>query len=149
VASIRKDILVAARPEQVWSAVRDVGAVHRRLVPGRLVDARLEGDARILTFGDGGVARELIVDVDDAARRLAYAVVAGRMPLTHHHATMQVLAEGTDGSRLVWITDLLPDTLAPEVRARVDVGANVMRETLEAEAARLDAADGRRSRPPP
>ena len=30
-ASIRKEILVNAPPEQVWDAVRDVGAVHQRL----------------------------------------------------------------------------------------------------------------------
>jgi hypothetical protein len=133
-ASIRKDIVIRARPEQVWSAVRDVGAVHRRLIPGRLVDTRLEGDARILTFDGGAVVRELIVDIDDASRRLAYAVVQGRMPLTHHQATMQVLPEGSEHSRLVWITDILPNSLAPDVRARVEVGAVEMKLTLEAAA---------------
>jgi hypothetical protein len=33
--------------------VRDVGAVHRRLVPGIVVDARLDGDARVVTFANG------------------------------------------------------------------------------------------------
>ncbi len=69
-ASIREEILVAAAPEQVWAAVRDVGAVHRRLVPGYALDARMEGDVRILTVS-GGEVRELIVAIDDAARRVA------------------------------------------------------------------------------
>jgi hypothetical protein len=131
-ASVRVEMVIAARPERVWDAVRDVGAVHRRLLPGRVADAHVEGDVRTLTFPDGGIVRELIVDVDDDARRLAYAVVEGRMPLTRHHATMQVMSEGAEHSRLVWITDLLPHSLAPEVRARVEVGANDMKRTLEA-----------------
>jgi carbon monoxide dehydrogenase subunit G len=131
VASIRKEILIEAAPEQVWAAVRDVGAVHRRLTPGLAVDTRIEGDTRILTFPGGSVARELIVDIDDAARRLAYAVVEGRMPLVHHHASFQVFAEGEGRSRLVWITDALPNELAEEIRLRMERGAAVMKQTLE------------------
>ena len=135
-ASIRQEILIEATPEQVWAAVRDVGAVHLRLVPGQVVDTRLEGDSRILTFANGAVVRELIVAVDDEARRLAYAVVEGRMPLVHHHASLQVFADGAGRSRLVWITDVLPHTLAGEVRLRVERGAAIMKQALEAAVAR-------------
>ena len=67
-ASIRKEILIEARPEDIWDAVRDVGALHTRLVPGFVVDTKMEGDARIVTFGNGLVARELIVDIGEDAR---------------------------------------------------------------------------------
>lgn len=135
-ASIRKDILIEATPEQVWAAVRDVGAVHRRLVPGHVVATRLDGDSRFLTFPNGNMVRELIVDVDDETRRLAYAVVEGRMPLTHHHASFQVFADGESESRsrLVWITDVLPNEFAADIRMRVERGAAVMKQTLEDEA---------------
>ena len=33
-ASILTEILLDASPAEVWDAVRDVGAVHRRLAPG-------------------------------------------------------------------------------------------------------------------
>ncbi len=132
-ASIHKEIVVEVAPEKVWAAVRDVGAVHLRLVPGYAADARLDGDWRILTMPNGDVVRELIVDIDDERRRLAYAVIETRMPLVHHHASFQVLAEGEHRSRLVWITDALPNTLATEIRARVERGAIVMKQTLEAE----------------
>jgi len=100
-ASIRKEILLQSSPEKVWAAVRDVGALHTRLVPGFVVDTRLEEGARVVTFGNGVVARELIVDLDDEARRLVWAVVGGR--LTHHNASVQVLptareAAGSCGS---------------------------------------------------
>jgi len=89
-ASIHREIHIDAPATEVWDAVRDVGAPHKRLAPGFLTDTRLEGDARIVTFANGLVARELIVDVDDTTRRLAWAVVGGR--LTHHNASMQVFA---------------------------------------------------------
>lgn len=128
-ASIRKEILVEARPEDVWSAVRDVGAIHTRLAPGFVVDTRLEDGARIVTFGNGLVVRELIVDADDAARRLAWAAVGGR--LTHHNASMQVVAEGADRSRVVWIADLLPHEAAGYVAGLMDQGLSVAKQTLD------------------
>src|SRR5262249_42494082 len=135
-ASIRKDILIDAPPEQVWAAVRAVDAVHERLVPGYVVETRLEGVTRTLTFANGAVVRELIVAVDDEARRLAYAVVGGRMPLAHHHASLQVIGEGAGRSRLVWISDVLPHECAADIRVRVERGAEVMKQTLEAAATR-------------
>src|SRR5215510_15379737 len=91
-ASIRKEILLEASARHVWDAVRDVGALHRRLVPGFVVDTRLEADARVVTFGNGMVVRELIVDLDDEARRLAWSARGGR--LTHHNASAQVFPDG-------------------------------------------------------
>lgn len=136
-ASIRKEILIEARPESVWAAVRDFGAAHRRLVPGLVVDTLVDGDARIVTFASGAVIRELLVDVDDQARRLVYAAVEGPRGTTHHNASMQVFADGEGCSRLVWITDVLPNDLAAPIGAVVEQGADVMKRTLESHAARV------------
>jgi len=129
-ASIRREIVVDAAPERVWAAVRDVGAPHKRLAPGFVVDARLEGDARIVTFANGLVARELIVDVDDAARRLVWAVV-GSPRLSHHNASLEVLPDGERRSRVVWIADLLPHDAAPIIAGMIDQGMAIMKPTLE------------------
>ena len=120
---------IQADPETVWDALRDVGALHRRLAPGFVTDVRLEEGARVVTFGNGLVARELIVDVDDAARRLAWAVVGGRM--THHNASAQVFPDGEGHSRFVWIADLLPHEVAPGVAAMMEQGLAVIKRTLE------------------
>lgn len=56
-ASIRHEIVIDASPEHIWDVLRDVGAVHERLLPGRVMDTRLEGDQRFLTFPDGHVIR--------------------------------------------------------------------------------------------
>jgi hypothetical protein len=128
-ASIRREMQVAAGAAQIWDAVRDVGEIHRRLVPGFVTDCRLEGDARIVTFGNGVVARELIVDLDDEARRLVWSASGGR--LSHHNASLQVFAEDVAHSRLVWIADLLPNAMAQPIAAMIDEGMRAMKRTLE------------------
>ena len=129
-ASIRKEIVIEASAARVWDAVRDVGAVHERLAPGFVVDTRLQAGARVVTFANGLVARELIVDVDDEARRLAWAVV-GSPRLTHHNASMQVFDDGDRGSRVVWIADLLPHEIAGTIAAMIEEGLGAMKKTLE------------------
>lgn len=130
-ASIRTEVSIQASPEHVWDAIRDVNAVHRRLAQGFVLDVRPDGDARIVTFANGAVARELIVDVDDRARRIAYAVVDSPLGMTHHHATMEVLREDPDASRIVWIADLFPNAAAAQVRSMMEQGSQVMKQTLE------------------
>jgi hypothetical protein len=128
-ASIRRDIHIKASAESTWAAIRDVGAVHTRLAPGFVVDTRLEEGARVVTFGNGLVARELIVDIDDEARRLVWAVVGGR--LSHHNASLQVFADGEGRSRVVWIADLLPNELADTIAGMIEQCMAVMKKTLE------------------
>lgn len=132
-ASIHKDIPIDAAPGDVWSAVRDFGAVHKRLVPGFVLDARIDGDARIVTFANGTVARELLVDCDDARRRLVYAVISERVK--QHSASVQVFADGDARSRLVWTVDVLPDEIEPYIDAQMDQAALVMQKTLARRAA--------------
>lgn len=131
-ASIRSEIFTRACPKDVWAAIRDVGALHTRLVPGFVVDTQLEPGARIVTFGNGLVVKELIVDLDEEARRLAWSAVGGQ--LSHHNASVQVFADG-EGSRIVWIADLLPNELAEGIRSMIEQGCVIMKETLDRQAA--------------
>jgi hypothetical protein len=137
VASIRREIWINASPEHVWSAVRDAGALHTRLVPGFVIDTKLEDGARMVTFGNGSVVRELIVDVDDDASRIAWAVVGTRM--THHNASLQVFAEN-GRTRGVWIADLLPHELAAQVAGMIEQGLSVMKHTMEGTVAENSAS---------
>ncbi|HVE53465.1 MAG TPA: SRPBCC family protein [Ramlibacter sp.] len=135
-ASIHKEFTVRAPPAQVWAALRDFGRVHQVLAQGFVRDCALEedGQVRALTFANGLQARERLVAIDEAARRIVYTSQGGRA--THHNASAQVLPEG-DGSRFVWITDVLPDALAPAIEGMMDAGARAMRQTLEAAASNL------------
>ena len=127
-ASIRKEIHTSASPEQAWDALRDVGALHTRLVPGFVLDTRLDGDARIVTYSNGTIAREVLVDCDDQRQRLVYAIKSER--LTQHSASVQVFAESDGRCRLVWIVDVLPNEVAPYMDAQMDQGAAAMQKAL-------------------
>ena len=127
-ASIRKEIPIEAPAELVWDAMRDVGAVHRRVVPGFVTDCRMEGEARIVTFANGMTAREVIVDLDDRARRLAYSARSER--LEHHNASVQVFENGPARCSVVWLADVLPHAAAQTVSAMMEQGAACMRVAL-------------------
>lgn len=127
-ASIKKEITVRAGVEQVWDAMRDVGALHTRLVPGFVIHTELEPGARVVTFANGQVVRERIVTIDDAARRLVWSATGGT--LTHHNGSAQVM-EAPDGhARVVWIADLLPDTAAAAIDQMMEQGMAAMRTAL-------------------
>jgi carbon monoxide dehydrogenase subunit G len=131
--SIHKDVPINAPPDEVWAAVRDFGAVHTRLAPGFVTDARLDGEARIVSFANGTVARELKVDCDDARRRLVYAVISERVK--HYSASVQVAADGDARTRLIWIVDVLPHEIAPYIEAQMDQAALAMQKALGRSAA--------------
>jgi uncharacterized protein YndB with AHSA1/START domain len=133
-AFIRKEILIDASPEDVWDAVRDWGALHERLAPGFVVDTRLDGEDRIVTFPNGMVVREVLVDLDDEARRLAWSIVDG--PYTHHNGVAQGFSEGEGGARFVWTADLLPNELAVSTAEAMAQGTAIAKQTLEARAGR-------------
>jgi hypothetical protein len=128
-ASIHLEMTVAADPVRAWDAVRDVGAIHTRLAPDFVSDVTMEGDAaRIVTFRNGMVAKELIVDVDDAARRLVWSVVGGRM--SHHNGALQIFAEPS-GCRVIWVADILPHDLKAPVQGMMQQGMDAMKKKLE------------------
>ena len=129
-ASVHREIVVDRSADAVWDALADLGALHTRLVRGFVTDCRLEPGARVVTFANGIVARELIVDVDPERRRVAWSVVGGR--LSHHNASAQAFAAGDGACRIVWIADFLPDDHATAIGAMVEQGLAAMKRTLEA-----------------
>jgi uncharacterized protein YndB with AHSA1/START domain len=131
VPSIRKEIQIDAPPEKVWDALRDFGALHERLVPGFVTDCRMDGPDRIVTFANGAVMREVLIDLDDDDRRLAWTIVDG--PYRHHQGVAQVVPE-EGGARFVWTADLLAeDDVVAQTEAAMTVGIETVKRTLEAE----------------
>jgi carbon monoxide dehydrogenase subunit G len=128
-ATIRKEIRTRAHPDAAWDAMRDIGALHERLVVGFVVDTKLDGNARIVKFANGMEAREVIIGIDEKARRLAYSVVGGSF--THHNASAEIVPDGEHGSRIIWTTDLLPDEIAGNIEAMMEQGAQAMKRTLD------------------
>lgn len=129
-ASIHRDILIDAPAAALWDAMRDVGALHTRLVPGFVTHCEMDGDAaRQLRFANSVEAREVIVTVDDTARRIVWSAAGGR--LTHHNASAQAFDEGDGRCRVVWIADLLPDAMAPAIAGMIEAGLKAMKAHAE------------------
>ncbi|MFI1234630.1 SRPBCC family protein [Nocardia salmonicida] len=131
-ASVHREFLVDATPDEVWDVLRDFGAVHERLAPGFVTDTRLDADTRTVTFADGTVVAERLVDLDPVSRRVAYTVVGGSLHPSHHHAWMQAVPEAGGRTRFIWHTDVLPDALAAPIAESMEHGATVIRSALEA-----------------
>jgi carbon monoxide dehydrogenase subunit G len=127
-ASIRKELVTSARPQSVWDAIRDIGALHTRLVPGFVVATRLEPGARVVTFANGMTVKEPIVTVDDEGRRLVWTAEGGN--LTHYNSSVQVFPEST-GSRVVWLSDFLPNEAAGVVGPMMEQGMAAMKTALD------------------
>ncbi len=128
-ASVLKTILIDASPDVVWDALRDFHAVHTRIAPGFVVDLKSEGDVRIVTFSNGSVAREKLVTSDNDNRRLVYWISSERM--VHHNASAQAFAEPDGTTRFVWITDVLPNEIAPYIDSQMSLAIPLMKQTLE------------------
>jgi hypothetical protein len=134
-ATIHREIEIECSKDFVWDAIRDVGAIHKRLVPGFVVDCKLEGDWRIVTFANGMIVRELIVSIDDKTYRHSWS--ARGEPLTHHNASVQLFSDGQDKCRIVWIADLMPNEAAKAIAEMIQQGLATMKQTLEDSRARL------------
>jgi len=128
-ASIYKEFLVNASPQFVWEAVKDVGAVHARLAQGFVTDTKLSGDTRTVTFANGFVVQEQVVSIDDERRRFVYRSVGGRA--SHHNAFFQVFPAPDGKSRILWVTDLLPDEMRVPIEQMVESGSVAIQRTLE------------------
>jgi len=75
------------------------------------------------------VVREPIIAIDENTRRLVWSAEGGRT--THYNASIQVFAEGEGKTRVVWIADFLPDLAAGDISAAMNIGAAVMKKTLD------------------
>ena len=128
-ASIHHEIDLAVDAAKAWSALREVGLAHR-LFAGVLVDCRLDGDVRIVTFDNGLVTHERIIDVSEERRRIAYSVVQGT-PMSHHNASMRIFDLGEGRSRFAWTADFLPHDFGPTMLPLMKRGAEALKENLE------------------
>jgi uncharacterized protein YndB with AHSA1/START domain len=128
-ATIRKEVQIRTSPQRVWDALRDVGALHTRLAPGFVVDTQVEGDARIVTFGNGMVVREDIVAVDEATHRVVWAIIGQQFQ--HYNGAAQVEPSSDGGTGFVGTVDLLPDEAAADVEAMMEAGLAVIKTTME------------------
>ncbi|WP_341677768.1 SRPBCC family protein [Niveibacterium sp. SC-1] len=128
-AYIRRQITIDRPAADVWDALRDIGALHTRLVVGFVTDCRLEGESRLVTFANGTTVREQIIDVGDEDRRVAWSAAGGL--LSYYHASAQVRPVSDASCEVVWVADLLPHEAKPTIATMIEAGLAAMKRTLE------------------
>ena len=140
-ASIHHETMVKLSAEQVWSGLRKVNLPHL-LFAGVLIDGQVDGDVRTVTFVNGMTVRERIIDISEERRRLAYSVIEGT-PMTHHNASMQIVPDGPDRCRFVWIADFLPNEFGEQMLPLMEQGTEALKRNLESGAfAKAEAQAG-------
>ena len=121
-----------APASDVWSAIRDIGALHTRLVPRLVTDTKLEPGVRVVTFVNGMVMREPIVTLDDEARQARLDRRGGRA------APLQRLAAGlaSAGGATGRVDRRLPARRRRRFLTRaIEAGTGAMKRSLDALAA--------------
>ncbi len=130
-ASIRKELALHIPAAEAWDALSDFYAVHTRVAPGFLTALIVEDGARVVTFANGSVAREVLVDCDNTRRRLVYTIRSERM--SAHSASFQVFEKGDGACEVIWITDVLPNEIAPYIDGQMSQGLEAMQRALAGE----------------
>jgi carbon monoxide dehydrogenase subunit G len=126
-ATIYRELDLDADADEAWRRMADVKAVNKLI--DFLGAVTIDGDRRSCALGEQGELNELIVTVDNDRRRLVYSIRESPFNFAHHSASWQVTPDG-DRSRLVWITDLKPDSVAPEFEKVIDQAADSIQRNL-------------------
>ncbi len=124
--TVKLDESFASEPDALWQIVGDV--CRADWVPA-VTSITVDGDIRRMQMAGAGTVAEQIFERDETARRLVYGVVESDAPLTHHRASLEVLA-GEDGSRLVWETEVEPEAVVPFIRQAMAASVARLRELL-------------------
>jgi hypothetical protein len=133
--TVTRSTAIAASADRCWDALRDFGAIDKRLAVGFIIKTQLiSNDVREVSLANGVVLKERLVGLDDDAMRLAYTVIDDQVGITHHNGSVQIIP-GADSAHctILWITDILPDGLSDLVGALMDSALPAIKQTLEGE----------------
>lgn len=127
-AVIRREILIARRPEEVWPFIGDPAALAGWF-PG-IVAADVDGTSRIITTASGLRMPEEIVTNDPVRRIFSYRLVA---PLVSDHLGEVEVRDAGDGQSLVsYQTRCEPDMVALVIGGACGNALLELRRQLEA-----------------
>jgi len=125
-ATIRREVVLDCDLDSAWAILRDFGS-GAVIFAGPLVDCVREGSVRRVTFAAGLSVQEQLITLDDSEKRLVYSVLDG--PFSRHSASMQLIAEGAR-TKFVWISDFLPDEVAPGMLPLIEEGCRAIQKNL-------------------
>jgi hypothetical protein len=130
-ATMRQEVWIDRNPTDVWEVVGDPAAVTSWF-PGML-RVEMDGTKRTLHLGSGLHLDETVVTVRHDLRRFQYRL-EGPLPVEHHLASIDVIADEDDDGRcvVVYSTDVEPHALAPVLDGAVGDALASLKQLMEA-----------------
>lgn len=121
-ATMRRETWIDRPADDVWAVIGDAEAVTEWFP--QMSAVKVEGNQRTITLASGIDLVEEFVAYDDL-RRFQYRLL-GPFPITHHLASIDVVADGEVRCVVVYSTDVEPHALALVLDAAVvDALANL------------------------
>ena len=118
-ASIHREVELTTSADGIWQKLEDPAEINKWFTFLGPVTWDEETSRRSCAFGEATLD-ELVLDVDPARRRVAYAITGGSpIELTFHSASMQVV-DREGGSTFIWTTDFKPDDAQPGLEEAID-----------------------------
>lgn len=117
-ASIHREVELTTSADELWQKLEDPAEINKWFTFLGPVTWDEETSRRSCAFGEATLD-ELVLDVDPARRRVAYAITGGPIELTFHSASMQVV-DREGGSTFIWTTDFKPDHAQPGLEEAID-----------------------------
>jgi uncharacterized membrane protein len=128
-ATLRSDARIARPADEVWKVVSDVGGISKWFPS--IESATVTPSGRTISLGGGITLNEDVVTNDDALRRFQYKILpGGPVPVEFHLGTVDVLEDG-DGSRVVYSTEITPDSLAAILGPSIEAGVAGLKDHVE------------------
>lgn len=128
-ATMRREVWIDRPAAEVWALLRDPASVTRWF-PG-MVDVAIDGTSRVITLRSGLPLQEEIVSSRDDLRRFQYRLL-GPLPVEHHLASIDVIADGHARCLVVYSTDVVPHALAPILDGAVGDALDALKHLVEA-----------------
>jgi hypothetical protein len=129
-ALVRREIVIAKRPAEVWRAIGDPAALSSWF-PG-IVTCVVNGTTRVITTASGLEMPEEIVSNDPVRRVFSYSITA---PLVRDHLGTICVTDAPGGASLVsYETRCEPDMLALVIGGACGNALHELRRQLEKEA---------------
>ena len=106
--SVKVSERIETGADRVWELLRDFGGISRYAAGIDRCEVEGEGVGAVRTLTMGAISlKERLEALDDAGRKLQYAIVEGPLPLGDYLATIEVREEG-DGCTIDWSSTFEP-----------------------------------------
>jgi len=127
-ASVRKEIRIHRRADDVWARIEDPGCIQDWF-PG-IVASTVDDTTRVITLGSGIAMPEEIVTSDPIQHRFQYRIT---VPLFRNHlGSIDVIDLGDETTLVVYSTDADPRTMALVIGAATAAALIELRDQMEA-----------------